>query len=57
MHVYTPGSFRTTYKGLYSDSHLSEARAEARKIVHAFHKAQDRMDQFEVMFYNVYVHV
>ena len=31
-----------------SDHHLSEARLKARKIIHAFHKAQDKMDALEV---------
>ena len=31
-----------------SDQQLSEARLKVRKIVHAFHKAQDKMDALEV---------
>ena len=31
-----------------SDQQLSEARLKARKIVHGFHKAQDKMDTMEV---------
>ena len=31
-----------------SDQQLSEARLKARTIVHAFHKAQDKMDALEV---------
>ena len=33
-----------------SDRQLEEARAEARRIIHAFHKCQDRMDELEVRF-------
>lgn len=32
-----------------SDRDLEKTREEARKIVHALHKAQDRMDDLEVM--------
>lgn len=31
-----------------SDQQLSEARIQARTIVHAFHKAQDKLDDLEV---------
>ena len=31
-----------------SDRQLEEARAEARKIIHAFHKCQDKLDEVEV---------
>lgn len=31
-----------------SDRQLEEARAEARKIIHAFHKCQDKLDEMEV---------
>ena len=31
-----------------SDQQLAEARLKARKIIHAFHKAQDRLDVMEV---------
>jgi len=31
-----------------SDKDLEDRRNEARKIIHAFHKAQDKMDDFEV---------
>ena len=31
-----------------SDQELEESRAEARKIIHALHKAQDKMDHLEV---------
>ena len=31
-----------------SDQQLAEARLNARKIIHAFHKAQDRLDATEV---------
>lgn len=37
-----------------SDQQLSEARLKARKIIHAFHKAQDKMDELEVRIY-VYI--
>ena len=31
-----------------SDRQLTEARVEARKIIHAFHKCQDKVDVLEV---------
>ena len=33
-----------------SDRKLEDARAEARRIIHAFHKCQDKVDQLEVIF-------
>ena len=32
-----------------SDRKLQQARVEARKIIHAFHKCQDKLDQAEVL--------
>ena len=34
-----------------SDRKLEDARAEARRIIHAFHKCQDKVDQLEVLFH------
>jgi hypothetical protein len=31
-----------------SDRQLEEARTEARRIIHAFHKCQDKLDEMEV---------
>ena len=39
-----------------SDKDLEERRNEARKIIHAFHKAQDRMDDYEVRVNESIVH-
>ena len=38
-----------------SDRQLEEARTEARKIIHAFHKCQDKLDEVEVkiVFYSL----
>ena len=34
-----------------SDRKLEEARSEARRIIHAFHKCQDRVDLLEVILH------
>ncbi len=33
-----------------SDNQLEKAKHEAKKVIHALHKAQDKMDEFEVLF-------
>lgn len=35
-----------------SDHDLEDTRTEARKIIHALHKAQDKMDDLEVELHN-----
>ena len=32
-----------------SDKKLEDARTEARRIIHAFHKCQDKLDEVEVI--------
>ena len=38
-----------------SDRQLEEARSEARRIIHAFHKCQDKLDAVEVKIIISYI--
>ena len=36
---------------MHSEAHMSEVRAEARRLIHALHKAQSKINEYEVCYF------